>query len=184
MGAGHLGSGLYIRAMTSNAPATPFSPNGLVSRAPEIWLGLVFSSAMLGGAYAFQYLAGLAPCQMCHWQRWAHWCVVAFGLAGLFLPNRRLWGVMVASGLLASVIIAATHAGVEYGWWEGPKGCAAGSFEGLPAGGDLFGSLADDKVVDCAEPAWVFLGVSMAGWNALLSLGALLLVGLGIRRAP
>ena len=159
--------------------------NGLIARAPELWLALAFSGAMLAGAYAFQFIGGLAPCQMCYWQRWAHWLVVGVALLGLFLPNRRFWGVMAASGLLASVIIAGYHAGVEYAWWEGPKTCTAGvpDLDAIRAGGDIFRNLGEAEFVDCSKPAWSMLGISMAGWNALLSLGALAMVILGMKRS-
>jgi len=140
---------------------------------------VLFSGAMLLAAYAFQYLGGLPPCQMCHWQRWAHFTVLGFGIFALAFPRSSLgpWGV--ASALGASTTIAAYHAGVEYKWWEGPKSCTNVAEPGSL--GTVDGSFLDTldvpmTIVDCSEAAWSLLGISMAGWNALASLGALVIV--------
>ena len=140
---------------------------------------ILFSGAMLLSAYAFQYIGGLPPCQMCHWQRWAHFAVLGFGVFALGAPRSPLgpWGV--ASALGASATIAGFHAGVEYGWWEGPKSCTnvAGADELGRVDGNFLQSLdAPMAIVDCSEAAWSMLGISMAGWNALASLGALVVV--------
>ena len=145
------------------------------------------SAAMLLGAYAFQ-AAGYAPCRMCLWQRWPHMVAVAAGL-GVF----SLWpgvggGVLrglAAIGLLAALTTAGLgvfHAGVERGWWEGPASCTgAGGLAGL-SGADLL-SLEGAGVVLCDEVAWSLAGLSMASWNALLSLALAALWAAAIARA-
>ncbi|MFX9097334.1 disulfide bond formation protein B, partial [Acinetobacter baumannii] len=78
-------------------------------------------AALLGGAYLSQYGFGLVPCEMCWWQRYPHFAALALGLLANVLSDRRLgnllaWAAAVA--ILASGLIGAFHAGVEYGWWE------------------------------------------------------------------
>ena len=148
-------------------------------------LALLFSAGMLAGAYAFEYIGGLLPCQMCWWQRWVHWGVLGVGLAGVAAPRAvggrasalgpRFWGALAALGLLASFAVAGFHAGVEYGLWEGPQSCSAGAGADLGAvdPGAIFDGLSEPlAAVSCADAAWSFAGLSMAGWNAVLSLGA------------
>lgn len=130
------------------------------------WLLLAVSGALLLGALGFQLIGGLAPCQMCHWQRWAHLAVI--GLAALAL----VWPGLLPAALLAmatSAGLALYHAGVEQRWWDGP-GCA------MPVrpGDDLLGSLITAPIVRCDQIPWSFLGLSMAGWNAVVSAAAVL----------
>ena len=157
---------------------------GMTRTLPTLWtsagrsvalFAVLFSGSMLAAAYLFQFVGGMAPCQMCYWQRWAHWTVLAFGLAGVIVPRVRIWPWLIILALLASSLVAGFHAGVEYGWWEGPKACTGGG-AGPTDTSTVFGALAEPiDVVDCSEPAWVMLGISMAGWNALASFGAFLL---------
>ena len=144
------------------------------------------SAALLLGAYAFQ-AAGYAPCRMCLWQRWPHMLAIAAGLGAFALrPDRGapvLRG-MAAVGLLATLTTAglgAFHTGVERGWWAGPSSCTgAGGLGGL-SGADLL-SLDGAGVVMCDEVAWAFAGLSMASWNALLSLGLALVWAAALAR--
>jgi disulfide bond formation protein DsbB len=142
---------------------------------------------MLISAYAFEYIGGLAPCQMCYWQRWTHFAVLGLGIAGLMLPRVKLMSWLIILALLTCAAMASYHAGVEYGWWEGPKTCLVGDAAD-PTGietGSLFENLDTPiKGVDCSKPAWMFLGISMAGWNALASFGATILALLILRKDP
>ncbi|WP_310496656.1 disulfide bond formation protein B [Sandarakinorhabdus sp.] len=128
---------------------------------------LTVPAALLGGALAFQYLGGLAPCEMCHWQRWALVATLGLGLAaaGLHQARALLWLTILA--LLADAGIAAFHAGVEQHWWQGITRCAA-----TPVAGDLGAMMADilsQPLVRCDAIAWSMLGISMAGWNAIIA---------------
>lgn len=131
-------------------------------------LALLGSSALLGGALAFQHLGGLAPCEMCFWQRWPHLAAIGFGLVALLLrrhPLRR--GVIVLAGLaiLVAAALGLFHAGVEQRWWQGPTACTAAP----AAGGDIFAGMLTAPVVRCDAIPWELFGLSLAGWNALLS---------------
>ena len=99
------------------------SRNGLVAAAAG------GSLALLLGAFAFQFIGGLAPCQLCLWQRWPHAAAVLIGAVALAVPGRLL-PVLGAMAALATAGIAAFHTGVERGWWEGLATCTAGSIAG------------------------------------------------------
>jgi disulfide bond formation protein DsbB len=137
------------------------------------------SVALLGGAFAFQYIGGLAPCQLCLYQRWPHAAAIVIGLVASTTGWRGLaW--LGALAALATAAIGAFHFGVEMKWWEGLATCTAGSIEGISAT-DLLDPTKDvAHVVRCDEVAWSMLGISMAGWNVILSL---LLAGIWVKAA-
>lgn len=132
------------------------------------------SLLLLVTVFGFQLLGGLAPCPLCLWQRWPHGIAVL--AAGLILW--RAWRVLAAVALialLAGIGIAVYHAGIEWGFWPGPATCTApGDVAGMSAG-DLVARLNAAPVVRCDEVVWSFAGLSMAGWNAVVSV---ILVGL------
>lgn len=122
--------------------------------------------ALLGGALAFEHLGGLAPCEMCIWQRQA--LAVALTIATLGLVLRRRWLVALAAvAVLAGAAIAGFHAGVEQKWWEGITRCASAPTGGSTA--DIIGSVLATPLVRCDAIPWSLLGVSMAGWNFIIS---------------
>lgn len=123
--------------------------------------------ALLAGAYGFQYFGNLAPCEMCWWQRYA--LMATAGLAALSLATRSR-GLAAASiaALLVNAGIAVFHAGVEQHWWQGITACAAPMVTGTTA--EVIGAMMAQPLVRCDAIAWSLLGVSMAGWNALVSL--------------
>ncbi|MFP4043567.1 MAG: disulfide bond formation protein B [Rhodosalinus sp.] len=127
------------------------------------------SAAMLAMAFAFQHLGGLAPCALCLWQRWPHAAAVVIGVLGLALPGAALplFGAVAAG---ASGGIGGYHLGVEQGWWEGPATCSGGSEVGELSVEELTAQIMAAPVVRCDEVAWSLAGLSMAGWNAVLSL--------------
>lgn len=126
------------------------------------------SLALLLGALAFQYLGGLPPCKLCYWQRYPHVAAVAFGALIAVFPLRILALGGMASAL-ATAGVGIYHAGVERAWWEGPDTCTSGAVTGLtPA--ELLNQILAAPVVRCDEIAWEMLGISMAGWNGILSL--------------
>lgn len=126
------------------------------------------SAALLLGALVFQYY-GFAPCKLCIWQRWPHGVAIAIALLFLLVPNRLLaWlGGLV---LLGGAGVAFYHVGVEQSWWQGPQSCSAGGTQGLSTG-ELLDQILAAPVIRCDEIAWSLLGISMAGWNGLASLG-------------
>ncbi|MFP7672908.1 disulfide bond formation protein B [Marivita sp. S0852] len=136
------------------------------------------SLALMLGAYAFQHLGGLAPCQMCIWQRYPHIIAIAIGLIAVRFGNAALaWLGALAAFVTAG--IGGYHTGVERGWWEGPTSCSAQSIGGLSTD-ELFEQIMTAPVVRCDDVAWAFMGLSMASWNMILSL---ILAGIWIAAA-
>jgi disulfide bond formation protein DsbB len=140
------------------------------------------SGFLLLAAFGFQYLGGLAPCQLCLWQRWPHAAAALIGIAALMMPGRTL-PLLGAVAALTTAAIAGYHAGVEQAWWAGPSSCSAGSIAGLSAEQLLDPSIVVAPVVRCTEIAWAFAGLSMAAWNMLASLGLAVLWLMAARRS-
>ncbi|MGP3697060.1 disulfide bond formation protein B [Rhodobacter sp. NSM] len=128
------------------------------------------SAGLLLGALGFQFFAGLPPCPLCIWQRWPHLVAVIAGAVALMWPSRVV-ALVGAAGAAVSAGIGVFHVGVEQKWWAGLASCSTGSIEGISAS-DLLNPAVDlGPVVRCDEIAWQLLGVSMAGWNVILSAG-------------
>ncbi len=150
--------------------------NEAVLRArPERWsrpelarlVALLLPAGLLGGALGSQYVGGLAPCEMCYWQRWPH--AAAILLAGLSFtsaasaPRSRMLVLLAAAAIAVSGAIGVFHAGVEYGLWEGLTRCTASA--------SSLQDILSAPLVRCDQVQWSLLGISMAGWNAIISLG-------------
>jgi disulfide bond formation protein DsbB len=146
----------------------------MAQRTRLIILAMAGSLAMLAGAFAFQYIGGLAPCHLCLLQRWPHAAALAIGLLALAIPGRLL-PLAGAAAALTTAGIGIYHTGVERLWWAGPTSCSAGSIAGLDVKDLLDPSIVVAPVVRCDEVAWQMLGLSMASWNVVLSLGLALI---------
>lgn len=131
-------------------------------------LALLVPVVALTGALVSQYQFGLAPCEMCHWQRWPHYAALAPALAALLLPlspsTKRGLTLFTALLIAVSGLIGVYHAGVEYQWWEGFTTCTAPVATSLE-------DIMNAPLIRCDVPAFVLFGVSMAGYNAIASLG-------------
>jgi disulfide bond formation protein DsbB len=123
--------------------------------------------AVLLAALALQYLGGLAPCHLCVLERWPYVALVALGLIGWRWRPRALLALAVPV-LLVGAGLGAYHVGVEQGWWALPAGCAAG--ENAQSVEDLKRLLAEAPPA-CDQVSFTFLGLSLAGWNIVTSLG-------------
>lgn len=153
----------------------------LTTRTRHLPLLLLLGSggALLGALY-FQYGLDLAPCALCYDQRYAHLgALVAAGLA-LLAPARlrRMLILLAGLALLSGAGIAGYHVGIEQGWWSGPSGCSAPALANLDID-ELRAALEAAPVVRCDDVPWSLFGISMAGYNFLLSLalGVLALAG-------
>ena len=149
-------------------------------------LSLLVPTALLAGAYGFEHIGGLFPCEMCWWQRWAHMAALGFALVALAaarrLPDRgRSFVWLAALAILVSGGIGVYHAGVEAGIFEGFTQCTA-----IDAGGstaEVLERIMAAPMVRCDEVAWSMWGISMAGWNAILSISsALVILWLSLKR--
>jgi len=136
----------------------------------------VIAAATLAGAWYFQLVLGLQPCPLCLEQRYAYYLAVPLALvialaAGLHAPRPLLVGglAILALAALANAVLGGYHAGVEWKFWAGPTDCT-GPVGNLGSAGSLLDRLDSVKVVMCDEIQWSFLGISLAGYNALISL--------------
>ncbi len=142
------------------------------------WVALLLPVALLAGAWGSQLIGGLVPCEMCHWQRWPHYGAVviaalAFGVPGL--TNRRALVWLAALAIAISGALGVYHAGTEYHWWQGMTACTSD----IPAGGsttDMLQAIMAAPIVRCAQPQWTMFGISLAGFNAIFSLGGALVI--------
>jgi disulfide bond formation protein DsbB len=133
-------------------------------------LVLVIALATVLAALAFEHLGGYAPCPLCIEERYAYYFAVPVGAAAILCARGELAGVarvlllLIALAFLANVAAGIYHAGIEWKWWPGPGECT-GAFE-LKWGE---GGIVDTPVIRCDEASWRFLGLSFAGWNAVVS---------------
>ncbi len=147
----------------------------LIGRTTAAILILLTAAATIGGALVFQHGFGYQPCKLCLVQRDPYYFALPVALATVLAPPRSSWS-RVGLGLLALVFLVSAglgvyHAGVEWGFWPGPNDCG-GAFAPQAGGmNDFLRSLERTRVVSCTEAAWRFLGLSLAGWNVLISLG-------------
>lgn len=146
----------------------------------------VISAATLAGAWFFEYVLKLAPCPLCLEQRIPYHIIIPLSLllaiAALVHAPRKLVLVGFAAIVIAAccnIVLGTYHAGVEWRWWAGPAECS-GPLTDLRSGGSLLDQLHAVHVVRCDEAAWRFLGLSLAGYNVLISIALFYLAGLGL----
>jgi disulfide bond formation protein DsbB len=142
-------------------------------------LALATPAALLGGAYISQYGFGLYPCEMCWWQRYPHFAALALAALAFVRPSRALVA-LAALALLTSGLIGAFHAGVEYGWWEGLTACSTDLAVG---GGSALDAIMNAPIVRCDVAPWSLFGISLAGYNFLISTAAALGIFALLRRS-
>ena len=147
--------------------------NSLVEwRWPVFALGV--SLAMLGAAHAFETFGNMFPCELCLRQREVYWAAVSMIATGLILSRLRTGrrfmvalNVLIGMVFITSAIVAAYHVAVEFGWIQ--SGCSGKPID--PSEIDLSNLNKPMAVGNCGEVPWSMLGISMAGWNALISIG-------------
>jgi disulfide bond formation protein DsbB len=158
----------------TEAVAAVTHPSRLSSPAAAARLiALLLPAALLIGAFGSQYLGGLYPCEMCWWQREAHMVAVVIAALAFSGPaeSERSRGLtlLAAAAIAVSGAIGVYHAGVEAKIFEGFTQCTALARSGSTA--DMLRQITHAPLVRCDEVQFRFLGISMAGWNAILSLG-------------
>lgn len=151
-------------------------------------IALLLPMVLLGGALGSQYIGGLHPCEMCHWQRWPHGAAILFAALAFTAPAPSSRSVnltlLAALAIAISGAIGVYHAGVEAKIFKGFTTCTALSTGGSTA--DLLKHITEAPLVRCDQVQWSLLGISMAGWNAIMSLGGaatILLLALRGKRA-
>lgn len=148
-----------------------------LSKQTDWLMGLIFVSSLslILGALAFQHIGGLLPCDLCYKQRWVYYVAIAGLPLGLFLYGRgyitatKVLLFVMAAAFFANMVLGIYHAGVEWKFWQGPSGCS--SLEQFDATIPLSEALKTVKIVPCDDVQWRLLGISMAGYSALASLG-------------
>lgn len=139
-----------------------------LSRKRLVLLAGAGSLALLGGAFIFQAF-GYAPCKLCLWQRWPH--AAAIVIAALVLAASWRWLPWLGAAAAAVTgAIGVYHAGVERGIFAGPDTCTSNPVDGMSTD-DLLNQIMAAPLIRCDEIAWSLFGISMAGWNAILSFG-------------
>ncbi len=118
--------------------------------------------ALLLGAWGSQYIGGLYPCEICMWQRWAHEAAIAFAAASFIIPKRSLIA-LAGVAILVSGGIGGWHAGIEYGWWPGLPKCSQ-------LGGGSITEIMAAPLIRCDIAQWTLGHLSLAGFNAILSI--------------
>jgi len=133
---------------------------------------------LLAGAFGSEYFGGLNPCEMCWWQRYAHLAALVPAALAFTAPagsqRSRLLVLFAALGIAVSGAIGVYHAGVELKIFEGFTTCTSTARGATTS--ELLKQITAAPLIRCDQVQWSFLGVSMAGWNAILSLGGAALI--------
>lgn len=138
-------------------------------------LALVVGVATIVAALGFEHLGGYLPCPLCLEQRYAYYAGVPVLFAALvvlsagYRRSAALLFALVAVAFLANAALGVYHAGAEWHFWPGPDSCA-GVQEITTSAGGLLDALPKTNVIRCDEAAWRFAGISLAGWNVVVSL--------------
>jgi len=150
---------------------------------------LVIAAATLAGAWFFQLVLQILPCPMCLEERYAYYFAVPFAALLAIAASKGAPRGVVLAGLailalaaLGSAVFGAYHAGVEWGFWKGPTECT-GPLVDFRKAGNLLDQLDKVKVIRCDEVQFRFLGISLAGYNALISLLMAAIAAWGMAKA-
>jgi disulfide bond formation protein DsbB len=149
----------------------------------------LIAAATLAGAWFFQLVLDIRPCPLCLEQRYAYYLAIPLGALVALAAARDAPRAVIAAGLallglaaLGNAALGAYHAGVEWGLWKGPTECT-GPVVNLGSAGNLLERLDSVKVIRCDEVQWRFLGLSLAGYNVLISLLMAAIAAWGIARS-
>lgn len=145
------------------------------------------AAATITGAWIFETF-GYAPCDLCLQQRWAYYIGVPLAAAAMLACTLkpRLGGLLLVSVAVifaGGAVFGTWHAGVEWGFWPGPSGCSGAASQRAADMGDFLRQIEATKLVRCDEVALRIFGLSLAGWNAVISAGMALLAAVGARKA-
>ncbi len=176
--------------MTSDSVANPSHAGGDANPALTAAVAVtVIAAATLAGAWFFQLVLDIRPCPLCLEQRYAYYLAIPLGAltalaAARGAPRAVLYAglAILAAAALGNAWLGAYHAGVEWGFWKGPTDCT-GPVGNLGSAGNLLERLDTVRVIRCDEVQWRFLGLSLAGYNFLISLLMAAIAAWGIARS-
>lgn len=144
------------------------------------------STATILGTWYFQYVLKIQPCPLCLEQRVPYHVVIPLSLLLTIAAFVRAPRALITVGLVAVLVsvlcgamLGAYHAGVEWHWWPGPADCS-GPLTDLKAKGSVLDQLQSVQVVRCDEATWRLLGISLAGFNVLISLTLAAIAAFGL----
>ena len=142
-------------------------------------LALAVPGLLMAGALGSQFIGGLYPCEMCHWQRWPHYAAIAIASLAFVAkpPARNVMVALAALAVLTSGAIGAFHAGVEYHWWQGITTCSS------TAAGTSLEDIMRAPLIRCDAAQWTLGGISLAGFNALFSIAGGIAILALVRKA-
>jgi disulfide bond formation protein DsbB len=177
------GTSAQTSAISHTARGAAAHPAGLSALAIA-----VISAATLMGAWYFQFFRDIVPCPMCLEQRYVYYFAIPFAALLAFAAVRGAPRALLLAGLallalatLGNAGFGTYHAGVEWGFWPGPSSCT-GPLLNLGHAGSLFDQLDKVKVVPCDVVQWRYLGISLAGYNALISLAMTAIAAWGMAK--
>ncbi|MEE9589371.1 MAG: disulfide bond formation protein B [Hyphomicrobiaceae bacterium] len=156
--------------------ATATAPKFAADADRLVTLAFAISVGVIAAALVFEHVGGYKPCPLCLQERYAYYFAIPAALLALFLLRAGRAGLaallmaLVALAYLVNFGLGGYHAGVEWGWWPGPTSCAGGTDGLTTSAGGLLGAIEKADVVRCDKAEWRMLGLSFAGWNALISL--------------
>ena len=173
--------------MTADATANTTSRRSVANPALVAALAIAaIAAATIAGAWFFQLVLDIRPCPLCLEQRYAYYLAIPLAVLTAFVAARNGSPGLVWAGLavlllaaLGNAVLGAYHAGVEWGFWQGPTDCT-GPVGNLGSAGTLLQRLDTAKVIRCDEVQWRFLGLSLAGYNVLISLAMAAIAARGI----
>jgi disulfide bond formation protein DsbB len=139
-----------------------------ISYKQALILSALASFGLLAAAFWFEIIVGLPPCNLCIWQRWPHAIIIAIAGVGLVAIKQNWMLLLIVLSAIITALFGLYHSGVEQGWWSGPSGCS-NQLNSDTDISSLTTSLLEMPVVKCDEIAWSLMGISMAGWNSILS---------------
>jgi len=165
----------------------------MIARAADLWrtapavtaalVVAIAGAAAIAGAWFFELVLKLKPCPLCLEQRWPYYIAIPLALIVAFAAWRKAPRMIVIGGLIVLALLmlwgaylGVFHAGIEWKLWTGPADCS-GAAELGPASDFMKRLQGSINIQRCDEAAWRFLGISLAGYNALIA-GALAIVAL------
>jgi disulfide bond formation protein DsbB len=158
--------------MAEAVASAPVQPSPLTRLGAARLIALLLPAALLAGAFGSQYFGRLYPCEMCWWQRYAHMVAIVPALLAISpavdTRRSRLFVLLAALAIAVSGAIAVYHAGVELKIFEGFTTCTSTA--------EMLRKITAAPLIRCDQVQWSFLGVSLAGWNAIISLGGAALI--------
>ena len=176
--------------MTSDTIANPSHARDAATPALTAALAITaIAAATLAGAWFFQLVLDIRPCPLCLEQRYAYYLAIPLGALIALAAARGAPRAVLLAGLailalaaLGNAALGAYHAGVEWGLWKGPTECT-GPIGNFGSAADMLKRLDTVKVIRCDEVQWRFLGLSLAGYNVLISLLMAAVAAWGIGRS-